>query len=126
MYARVTVAMLRESQTIASDLDGVVEFLLNIRNVELAALLYEKSNGEVKVSMRSRRLSVDRIAVELGGGGHKFAAGCTVFGALSDVTEQVIGMMEREITGDGDATENAAGKRKISAAALNNEEAEFF
>ncbi len=99
IYACVTVATLRETEAVASDLDGAAEFLLNTRGVEIAALLYERSNGEVKVSLRSRTCAVDWIATSLGGGGHKFAAGCTVFGAISSVTERVTALMELELNG---------------------------
>ncbi len=69
-------ADLREFGCRAQDLDRVVEELRAVRGVEISALLREMSGGGVKVSLRSKgRLNVADLALELGGGGHKRAAG---------------------------------------------------
>jgi phosphoesterase RecJ-like protein len=89
--------MLRESDASVYDLDGVAEFLLNTKNVELAALLYERPGGDIKVSFRSRGINVSRIAVSLGGGGHKTAAGCNLHKGIEDATEQVISLLKQAL-----------------------------
>lgn len=56
--------------------EGVVNELLSVRTAEVAALLREAPNGRVRVSLRSRKtIDVSQVAQELGGGGHKQAAG---------------------------------------------------
>jgi phosphoesterase RecJ-like protein len=94
IVAGVTGEMLAECGATVFDLDGVVEFMLDTKRVEIAALLYERDNGEVKVSLRSRGLSVGRIAVSFGGGGHRTAAGCSLQSSIKDavalVTETLI------------------------------------
>ena len=51
----------------------------------------ERPDGTVGVSMRSvPGFDVSQIAVELGGGGHAQAAGCTLPGTLAAVQEQVL------------------------------------
>jgi len=59
-------------------LDGVVDYGRRVRGVEVACMVRaSRTSGLFRVSMRSRGLiDVEAAAVELGGGGHRFAAGC--------------------------------------------------
>jgi phosphoesterase RecJ-like protein len=68
----------------ATDTDGISEYLLNIRGVEVSAFLYERFKGEVKASMRSLTANVSEMAKAFGGGGHKHAAGCTIRAPLTE------------------------------------------
>jgi len=68
------------------DLEGVVEYLLNIRGTDVSLLIYDRGhNDEVKISLRSRSINVGAIAQHFGGGGHKLAAGATVKGSGLDL-----------------------------------------
>jgi phosphoesterase RecJ-like protein len=74
--AAMTQAMLAETGAKPEHSDGVVEKLRNIRGVEVAALLKEGKDGQVKVSLRSKRfVDVASFSEERGGGGHARAAG---------------------------------------------------
>ena len=75
------------------DAEGLVEFMLNVSGVEIAVLLYEKENGEIKVSLRSRSANVGDVAVKLGGGGHHLAAGANVTGDIYGIREQVLSLL---------------------------------
>jgi phosphoesterase RecJ-like protein len=79
------------------DLDGVVEYLLNIRGVEASALFYEKTPGEIKVSMRSKQMDVSGISAAFGGGGHEFAAGCTLRKAASEARGQILAALSEKL-----------------------------
>jgi len=47
--------------------------------VEVVALFTENTDGSVSLSLRSRgRPDMNRVAREVGGGGHAFAAGATL------------------------------------------------
>ena len=61
-----------------ADVDAVADDMRSIRNVEIACLLREKSNNELRVSLRSKRKNVARIAEKYKGGGHFDVAGCTI------------------------------------------------
>lgn len=53
--------------------------LIDIEGVSLAFFIYEKRSGAIKVSFRSKNgYRVDEIASSFGGGGHKYASGCTM------------------------------------------------
>jgi phosphoesterase RecJ-like protein len=61
------------------DTDGVLDPLRSLEGVEVVALLKERFDGAVKVSMRARGdVDVQAIVAAFGGGGHKKAAGATL------------------------------------------------
>jgi phosphoesterase RecJ-like protein len=94
--------MIKETNPESSDLDGVPEYLLNIEGVEAAVMLYERGKpDEVKVSFRSRGIAVDKTAQSLGGGGHRYAAGCTVYGDIREIEKRVLALLEKEINTGG-------------------------
>jgi phosphoesterase RecJ-like protein len=85
------------SDATSKDLEGVVEFLLNIRGVEVSALLYAREGDEVKISLRSRKRNVGAVAVRLGGGGHHLAAGAQAHGDMFTIRDQVIALLKQEM-----------------------------
>lgn len=100
VYSCVTRAMLDAFSASGKDLEGVVEYLLNIRGTEVSVLLYAKAGTEVKISMRSQHLDVSRIAVMLGGGGHAQAAGANVHGDIFEMKDKVLALLEQEWSAD--------------------------
>ncbi len=61
--------------------DGLSDFLNLVTDADTLFVLRETAEGGIKVSMRSHRYDVARIARLLGGGGHVKAAGFTVANA---------------------------------------------
>lgn len=73
--------MLRRYETKLDETEGITAYMRGIEEADVAILLKETEEGDVKVSFRSRpHIDVSVIATSLGGGGHKQAAGCTVPG----------------------------------------------
>jgi phosphoesterase RecJ-like protein len=82
--AVVTKDMLNESGARLTEADGLVERIRDIAGIEAVILLKEVGTGEIKVSMRSiGDLDVSTPALNHGGGGHKNAAGFSIFDSLS-------------------------------------------
>lgn len=81
---RVTRAMLARAGATDDLVEGFVNYGRMVRGVEVAALVWEQETQanpgpSTKVSLRSRGpVDVSRIAVALGGGGHRGAAGALV------------------------------------------------
>ena len=50
----------------------------------------EQPDGGVKVSFRSRRIDVAKLAEQFGGGGHRAASGATLPGPLAESRERVL------------------------------------
>lgn len=68
---------------ISFDTDLVIDPLRSLLGVEVVAILKERFDGVVKVSMRAKGdVDVQRIAATFGGGGHKKAAGAAIPGGL--------------------------------------------
>jgi phosphoesterase RecJ-like protein len=83
------------------DLEGLVNRPMELRTVEVSALAYEKLNGSVKLSTRSKsRVDVNAICRQFGGGGHRLASGATLPGPISSVLEKVVPVLTAGIEQD--------------------------
>ncbi len=68
--------------------------MLEFDGVEIAVMLKEVSEGTIKVSFRSKgRFEIHEAAMELGGGGHAFAAGATLFGDLEEARRRALAVV---------------------------------
>jgi phosphoesterase RecJ-like protein len=78
------------------DCEGLVNYVLSIGEIEVAALFRELPDGRFRVSLRSKgKLDVARVAEGLGGGGHECASGCSVDGPLAQAIRQVLELLRR-------------------------------
>lgn len=99
-YARLTVTLadLEACGANHDDLDRLVNKPLELRGVEVSALLYETRDGRIKVGLRSReRVSVHAIARAFGGGGHRLASGAKVAGPMAEAVERVDRAVEAQL-----------------------------
>lgn len=78
--AGVSLADMARLGTTESDAEDISSFLGKIQGVESAGTLRELKPGEWKISMRTQVLSATEICGHFGGGGHRAAAGGTIFG----------------------------------------------
>jgi bifunctional oligoribonuclease and PAP phosphatase NrnA len=73
---------------------GLVSFLMNAPEANIAAVFTEKADGKVEVGFRARPgYDVSGIALSLGGGGHPQASGCTIPGPLADAEARVLPLL---------------------------------
>lgn len=77
--------------------EGIVEVLRTSKNVEVAAILKETKEGYTKVSLRSKTLDVTPIVMDFGGGGHTFAAGCTIKKPIAIAFDKLLKRVQSEI-----------------------------
>lgn len=72
-------------------IEGMVNYGRMLEGVEVAALIWvPAAGGDVKVSLRSSGAAdVAKVAVALGGGGHRAAAGATIKAELTTAIERV-------------------------------------
>ena len=82
--------IIEECKASYSDLEGVVGYLIDFENVDTAVFFYEKLDGTVKVSFRSKQLDVNKIANVFGGGGHKLASGATLNCSLEEAKDKIL------------------------------------
>lgn len=92
----ITDGIMKSTGAMEEECDGIVNIGRNIRGVEVALMLRQKSNGEVKINFRSNSyVDVSEIAKIYSGGGHKRAAGCTVKGNLDDIRLNVLNAIRK-------------------------------
>jgi phosphoesterase RecJ-like protein len=89
-------AMLSACGCTHNDTEGVINLPLTAREIQAVVFFKAGSNGDVRVSMRSKYdVDVRVVANMYGGGGHKNAAGFTVAGPLEQVRPAIL---ERVVT----------------------------
>lgn len=77
-YAILTLDDMKKKNATSQDTEGISETLRQIKTTEVAMLLRETESGFTKVSLRSKTIDIAKVAEVFGGGGHTFAAGCTI------------------------------------------------
>jgi len=81
----VTQSMLDQTGTTNADCEGFVSYPLSIQGIKAAILAKDLSDEGIKMSLRSRSdIDVNIWAREMGGGGHKKAAGAWHEGPLDE------------------------------------------
>jgi phosphoesterase RecJ-like protein len=84
-----------ETGAVKQDTENLVNFLLRIKGVKLAALCGDTENG-VRVNLRSRfPMNSQKVASAFGGGGHALASGCTIHERMEDALSLLTAEMER-------------------------------
>jgi phosphoesterase RecJ-like protein len=73
---------------------GLVSLLIQADEAYISCVLREKDDGSVELSIRAvPGFDVSGVAVSLGGGGHKLAAGATLPGPLAEVEAKAIALL---------------------------------
>lgn len=99
VWCRIDLEFLQRHGIEARDSFEIVNYFLYIKGVEVGALFMQLGSDKTKVSLRSAgKIDVCSIAQAHGGGGHRFAAGCTIDGLTFDqAIQEVLGAARREV-----------------------------
>jgi len=85
-----TQEMLISTGATVEDTEEFASIPRSIKSVKASALFRETPDGKVRISLRSKEdIDVARVAGVFGGGGHQFAAGCTIVGTLDEAKEKI-------------------------------------
>lgn len=94
----VTKEMLEKTGTTNADTGGFVSYPLSITGIKAAVLLKDLDDDGVKMSLRSKSdVDVNKWARELGGGGHKKAAGAWHKGPLETAIHETVKIGSKQI-----------------------------
>ena len=75
--------------------EGIINYTLTIKGVEVGLLFRETSPGLIKVGFRSKGdVDVSALAARFGGGGHRRAAGAKQEGSMEDAARTVVNAVE--------------------------------
>ena len=77
--------------------EGIVGALRQIKTTEVAAVLKEVTKQSTKVSLRSKNVDCSKVAAAFDGGGHAFAAGCTIQKPLNIARDKLIEEIKKHI-----------------------------
>jgi phosphoesterase RecJ-like protein len=80
--AKVGTLMVTKEEIVAAgatvpDLEGIVDYAVSLVTVEVALFAMELDDG-IRISLRSKKADVSKVAIAFGGGGHRVAAGFTL------------------------------------------------
>jgi bifunctional oligoribonuclease and PAP phosphatase NrnA len=94
-YTPITKAM-RDACGMGTTELGLSSFLISMNEADRAAVLLERDDGRIEISLRAKPgFNVSQAAVALGGGGHPLAAGTTIDGPLEAATKQLLAALKQ-------------------------------
>jgi phosphoesterase RecJ-like protein len=95
-WATLPLALFEELNANEQHTEGVVNELLSVKGVQIAAILREAKPGKIRGSLRSLgSIDVAAVAREFGGGGHMNAAGITYSGGLEQAEDELVEALKR-------------------------------
>ena len=96
VWTYVTLDDLRRHGQRPYVMDALIDPVRTVAEADVAVLVKQTGAGEWAVSLRSKgAVDVSLVAIEMGGGGHRLAAGFTGRGTPGDVVVAVRGLLER-------------------------------
>jgi bifunctional oligoribonuclease and PAP phosphatase NrnA len=94
-YVLIPHSVVQELKLERDEMRDAITHILEIQGVEVAATLKELDRGKVQISLRSKgNCAVNRVAADMGGGGHALAAGCDFPGTVEEAWEALRGALE--------------------------------
>ena len=98
MVLSVTSKMQKKTGCDLTELEGVASMSRSVEGVIAGVSIKQVAKDKFKISMRTYDpLDASAICKELGGGGHKAAAGCALTGRLSTVKAQILAAVKNEM-----------------------------
>lgn len=76
--------------------DGIAETLRAITTTDVSFVVKEVDAKICKISMRSKKVDVAKVCSVFGGGGHKFAAGCTIKTSCEEAVKKLLAEIDKE------------------------------
>lgn len=95
-YSYATRQDLERTGAKDEECDGLIDQVRSVEDVEVALFLKEgQTPGLVRGNLRAKgSVDVSRIAAQVGGGGHRAAAGFSMEGGIDDVFSQVVPLIK--------------------------------
>jgi phosphoesterase RecJ-like protein len=98
-WLQMDLALRKKHRASADDTQSFMNLLLLIKDAEVVCFFREEDDGTIRISMRSKgRIIINKVAMELGGGGHEFAAGVAISSPMEKAVPLVITRIEALIS----------------------------
>jgi phosphoesterase RecJ-like protein len=96
--AKISDEIIKRNNANINDIEGIVEFIREISEVEISCVLKEYNQELTKVSLRSKNdIDVSEVSVKFNGGGHAKAAGFQINANLEEAEAIVVKELEKYI-----------------------------
>ncbi len=93
-WISVTQEQMERCDAREEDCEGLVNYALSIRDVEVAIFLREIPGGRFRISLRSKGgVNVAAVAEKFGGGGHECASGLSMEGPLPAAVARILAVI---------------------------------
>ena len=94
-WIEMDLDMRKKHRASADDTLSFLNLLLLLRDAEIVCLFRQEDDNHVRVSMKSKgRIVINRVAMELGGGGHEFSAGVALSSPLDKTVQAITERLE--------------------------------
>lgn len=96
-WISISSQMLQDRGISAEEIEGekIIDIIRSIKSVMVSVLFRETDDKVIRVNLRSKNgIKVNQTAVLFGGGGHPYAAGCTLNASLLEAEKKVIGELK--------------------------------
>jgi len=94
-WLEVNFELRKHYRASSDDTQSFLNLLLLLKDAEVICLFREEEEGQVRVSLKSKgRVVVNQLAMDLGGGGHEFAAGLSYSQKLDETVKTVVGRLD--------------------------------
>jgi phosphoesterase RecJ-like protein len=98
VIAALTLDLLRRTGATHEDSDGLINLPLTVKEIQAVAFFKEIEPGHFRISLRSKgNVDVNLVANAFGGGGHKNAAGCSLYGPYAEVRRKLLDELTRAL-----------------------------
>lgn len=94
-YMEIKHSTYAKAKSNVTETEGIINYAMMIPQVQVGILFREtETPGSIKVSLRSRAgFDVNKVSRHFGGGGHKYASGCTVKGDMKSTQKKVLDLI---------------------------------
>lgn len=92
-----TLEMMQRNHLNADSVMNITRWVQGVKGLDAILYLREDAPGLFKLSLRSVKLDVNKIAAIYGGGGHRQASGCTIKGNFEDIMAMLLKDFEAAI-----------------------------
>jgi len=90
LFMHSTLKMSQENGIDPESVMNITRWVQGVRGLDAIVYFCEEEPGRFKLSLRSIKLDVNKIAVQYGGGGHTKASGCTIDGSLAEIKAKLL------------------------------------
>ncbi|MCK4308614.1 MAG: bifunctional oligoribonuclease/PAP phosphatase NrnA [Candidatus Atribacteria bacterium] len=97
-WVTITRKMLNDTNAKDEEIEGIVDIITTLDNIEISILFRETKDNKIKISFRSKgNFNVNKFAGKFKGGGHPNAAGCLCSGKMDKIKEKILSELFNDI-----------------------------